>query len=108
MIMIPKPQTLNSKLHFATVFVISCRLRVSLQWGVLAWVYEVPTFCDCLTGCDGGEFGHLATLAQGFSNCNTCQLEFDEEACRVLDRTILNPQSVTATPWATACESLHM
>eukprot|EP00439_Symbiodinium_sp_Y106_P026382 s4914_g3.t1 len=38
-------------------------------------VYLIP-------GCDGGEFGHLATLAQGFTNCNTCQLEFDEEAMR--------------------------
>ncbi|CAE7358788.1 Rad54b [Symbiodinium natans] len=38
-------------------------------------VYLVP-------GCDGGDFGHLATLAQSFKNCHACQLEFDEEAMR--------------------------
>ena len=77
-----------------------CRCQLAVRcasWGVLK-------FCDCTAGCDGGEFGHLATLAQGFTNCNTCQLEFDEEACLVPDRTILNLLSAAAASWATTHE----
>ena len=78
-----------------------CDLFESSQFANAAWSTSMQGLCGVYVfvlcccqqmspGCDGGDFGHLATLAQSFKNCHACQLEFDEEAR-------LNAQPVAST-----------